>query len=132
MDKIRPNLYLGNYASAFDERQLRDNDVTAEVNVAYEISDPPIPPVSVRQVKIGLVDGPQNLPAMKELAVRTVMQLLENGEVVLVHCNAGMSRSVWVVCEVLARLEGGYATDRFYEIQHKRPFAIMGPLFHRS
>jgi protein-tyrosine phosphatase len=47
--------------------------------------------------KVGLFDGPGNHPATFFAAVVLLDALVKSGKKVLVHCGAGMSRSVMVV-----------------------------------
>lgn len=47
--------------------------------------------------KVGLLDGPGNHPATFFAAVVLLEALVKSGKRVLVHCHAGLSRSVMVV-----------------------------------
>lgn len=52
--------------------------------------------------KVGLFDGPGNHPATFFAAVALLEALAKSGKRVLVHCGAGMSRSVMVVAAWMA------------------------------
>lgn len=52
--------------------------------------------------KVGLLDGPGNHPATFFAAVVLLDSLIKSNKRVLVHCGAGMSRSVMVVAAWLA------------------------------
>lgn len=128
MNKIRDNLYVGSINSTSEE-QLREHGITAVLNIAYEVNDPPSDYTKMRQVKVGLGDAWDNNPYMKELAVSALKQMLYNKEVVLVHCMAGASRAIYVVCRVIADIEGKQVKDVYEEVRQLRPVALYGPLF---
>jgi len=52
--------------------------------------------------KVGLLDGPGNHPGIFFSAVVLLDSLVKSGKRVLVHCGAGMSRSVMVVAAWLS------------------------------
>ena len=130
MVKLRDNLYLGGYKDIGDGREMRALGVTAVLNVAYELDDPPMYPTEVRYAKVGLADSSENKDYMKALAVSTLVQMLTEGEVVFVHCAAGLSRSVYAAAMALALIENKDWHDTFDEIKKENPFALIGPLFH--
>ena len=128
MDKIREHLWVGNM-EAVEEENLRENGITAVLNVAYEINDPARDYKEVKQIKVGLGDAFDNSSVMKEIAVNTLKTLLYNGENVLVHCAVGASRSVFVVVKAIAQMEDKANHDVLDEVQKIRPIAMYGPLF---
>ena len=130
MKKIRDNIYIGGYKDVGDGREMRAMGITAVLNVAYELDDPAMYPTEVRYVKVGLSDSSENKDYMKALAVSTLVQMLQEGEIVLVHCAAGLSRSVYAAAMAMAVIDGKDWHDTFAEIQKEHPFALMGPLFH--
>jgi protein-tyrosine phosphatase len=130
MIKLADNLYVGGYYDARDERELRAQGISAVLNVGFELNDPIFDQKIIRQAKVGLMDGAENTPFMKDLAVNVAFSLMKAGEILLVHCNAGWSRSVFVCTMVLAEQTGKDYHDVYAEIQKKHPFALYGPLFH--
>ncbi len=129
MNKLRDNLYIGNARDGSFLLGLRDNKITAILNVAYEVNDPIYDPKEIRSVKIGLLDSGKNKPYIKDLAIAMLISLLKEGEIVLVHCGAGLSRSVFVTCFALQTLEKIEAYDIFQEIRNIKPFAQKGELW---
>lgn len=129
MTNLRSNLFLGSYADAEDIANLQANYVTAVLNVAFEINDPTYGPTEIRYIKVGLMDNNQNRQYMKDLAVSTLVDLMTKGEIVLVHCAAGLSRGVYVVAKALAQLENRDIHEVFLEIKHERPMSMESPLF---
>ncbi len=129
MIKFRDNIFISNYQDALDGEKLKAEDITAVVNVAFEIPDPTYDPLMFKYAKVGLMDNNQNTPFMKHLAINIVGLLLSNGEKVLVHCSAGQSRSVYVAVMVVSLLEGKDWLDVLAELQQIYPEAMKGPLF---
>lgn len=127
--KIRDNLFITDYQIPHEIDFIKENHITAVLNVAFEVNDPEYIPTAVRAVKIFLGDYGDNKPYMKEIAIDTLVKMLQNKEVVIVHCNAGMSRSVYVTCHTLARIEKKLPMDVFKEVITQHPFALVGPLW---
>lgn len=143
MVKFRPNIYIGGYRdvpSGFEgDRTAQEHGpanvllregITAVLNVAYEIDDDPLPPQVIRYVKVGIADNNLNQDYMKKLAVKTMKDMLDKDEVVLVHCAAGLSRSVYTAVMAVAEREDKDWHDIFDELKKIHPFAMVGPLFH--
>lgn len=145
MIKFRNNVYVGGYKdiptlNSEDglDRTAREHSPAAKLNsagintilnVAYELDDPPMYPVMMRYVKIGLMDNNDNPEYMKDLAVKTLEIMLDKGETVLVHCAAGLSRSVYVAVMAVANREKKEPHDVFDELQMNHAWAMYGPLF---
>lgn len=132
MNKLRDNLYVSSYRDVTNDQALRAQGITAVLNVAYELNDPEFDPKIVKGLKVGLMDSGENADFMKKMAVETAKNLINNGETLLVHCAAGLSRSVYVCTMTIAELEGKDWHDVFIEVQKIHPFALLGPLFHGS
>ncbi len=68
-----------------------------------------------------MMDGPQNSRDAFETAVGEVLARLDAGEVSLVHCLAGGSRSPAVAATALAIHTNSDLTTVFQQIQDRRP-----------
>lgn len=75
-------------------------EVTGALNVAFDLQ--PYSPFGGEYSKVGLVDGPGNLPGTLVAAVLMLEQLLERNNRVVVFCHMGVSRSPIVVATYLA------------------------------
>jgi hypothetical protein len=117
--KLRNNLWIGEWQSAANLDWLQANNVSAILNVAADLDDPRIGH-GVYSVKVGLVDGPGNPKWMVDLAVKTLILMLEKEPVTYAHCISGQSRSVHVVCRALAEIEGTSYKQVHAEIRGKR------------
>jgi len=110
-----------------DKEALESANITHIVAVGGEDHLAPQWPSRFRYLRIFLEDVPEaNLVAAFDVATAWIHNALENQGAVLVHCAAGISRSVTVVCAYLLRYHG----DRFQSaemavshVQKARPWA---------
>lgn len=132
MIKFRDNVYVGGMADVEGKAAadiINAEGITAILNVSYEMQDPPMYPSAIRQVKIGMSDNNENKQYMKDLAVYVMEKMMDEGEKVLVHCAAGLSRSVFVAVMAVANRENKEPHDVFDELQMEHAWAMYGPLF---
>ncbi len=129
MIKFRENIWIGDYKSVFDEDSLVRAGISAILNVSATINDPSCSPTAYRQVKVSLSDDSKNKDFMKEIAILSLMTMVSNGEKVLVHCSAGLSRSVFVAVMAVSISEDKDWHDILAELQKAAPTIMPGPLF---
>lgn len=132
LSKIRENLYIGSREDAENSKDLKEKGITSILNVAYELKRPAryvdIFP-DLTWVQVSLDDDFGNKPYMKELAVHSLKTMLYNKETVMIHCSAGMSRSVYILVKALADIESKDISLIFDEVQRLHFIATRGPLF---
>jgi len=92
---------------ADDSRGITQEKFEAALNVAVDLDicdkvDPEVRNFNVRRHKAGLLDGAGNHPFMLVAAVLMLEGLVSQQKRVLVHCQAGQSRSVMVVSAWMA------------------------------
>lgn len=109
MEKIGENLWLGGWSDAISKRGLKENAISAVLNVAEdqctsEVLSEAAPELLAMPMRfrVPLIDGPGNRPMSYLSACILLNHLLELYENVLVHCMAGMSRSPTIAATVLA------------------------------
>lgn len=129
MYQLRPTVFIGGHRHSSDLQLLLDNKITAVFNGAYDIDDPLYPPDTIRYIKVGLMDNSNNSDYMKELAVVILERMILEKEVVLVHCAAGLSHSVYIACQAVANLEKKHPDDILNELKRIHPFAMRGGLW---
>lgn len=104
--KVTPQIFIGN---ADDARKAIHSDFDATLNLAIDLDiKDNLDEIVVRRLKrhkIGLIDGPGNPPLRMVAALLLLHTIVESGVTVLVHCQAGMSRSV-MVCAAYLDLVG--------------------------
>ena len=100
--EITPQIFIGN---AEDARRAINSDFDSTLNLAIDLDiQDNLDEVVIRRLKrhkVGLVDGPGNPPLRMVAALLLLHTIVESGITVLVHCQAGMSRSVMVVAAYL-------------------------------
>lgn len=102
MNRIIKGLYISDFIDANNPELLKEHGITAIVNVAIEMHDNVM--VKMKQFKVGMFDAEGNSLDMYVLAGQLVLDLLRQGETVLVHCWAGKSRSYAVATVALGAL----------------------------
>lgn len=105
MIQIEPHLlWLGHAGDCRDMAKVLDAGIDAVVQLAAE--EPPAQFTrEIIVLRIPLLDGADNSPAVLRLAVNSVEQLLASNVRTLLCCSAGMSRSPAIAACALARVE---------------------------
>jgi hypothetical protein len=121
ISKITPQISIGN---AEDARQAINSDFDSTLNLAIDLDiQDNLDEVVVRRLKrhkVGLVDGPGNPPLRMVAALLLLHTIVESGVTVLVHCQAGMSRSVMVVAAYLDMVGASSLDDALAKIMPLR------------
>ena len=115
--KIRDNLFLGGIKDLV-ERDLKELGITCILNVASEIND------KIKGFileKEGFGDNWQDAKRFAPAAADLLIDLLQEGKVVFVHCAVGKSRSPHVIALALAKMLDKNYYEVFNEIRELRP-----------
>ena len=89
--------------------------------MADSLNDPIYESGKCRTVKVWLTDDSKNPQAWIDLAVTVLEHLIAAGEVVLIHCQAGQSRSPHILALYLSKAENKPYDEIYAEIQRLRP-----------
>ena len=98
MYRITDNILIGGLFNANSKDFIQDNCITAVLNVCYQKSTP-----IVLHAWMPLHDNAKLTANDLKAAVETLRNWINSGNVVLVHCFAGVSRSTIVVATYLAQ-----------------------------
>jgi len=114
---------------AEDAKTITTEKFDATVNVAVDLNicdvvDPEIRNYFVKRHKVGLVDGAGNDPLTFMAAVLLLHSLVKNGRRVLLHCQAGTSRSVMVGATYIAVLGYTSLDDALEQIMSMRKVGV--------
>jgi hypothetical protein len=105
VNPIQPyRLWVGHAGDGRDFGEIFRRGIKAVVQLAIE--EPPLqPPRELVYLRLPLLDGSGNDPALLRLAVDCVTSLLQRGTPTLVCCGGGMSRSPAIVAAALSAIE---------------------------
>jgi protein-tyrosine phosphatase len=128
--EVYPGLYLGNAAFASDADLLTGLGITHIVNCAKEVPDYFKGDFNFEYLHLMLDDIPnENITRFFELSRKFIKESLDNRKIVLVHCWAGISRSVTVVIYYLVKTLGISVKDALEMVRKCRPVANPNPGF---
>jgi atypical dual specificity phosphatase len=138
--EVGDDLLMGAYPQdADDVAALSEAGVTAVFNlvqdVEYELEGgrdacaTALANAGIREKRVEVVDYGNLLPGHIEMATRTVLAWLDDGERVYVHCRAGMQRSATVAAAIIALHEGVEPVEALDRVRERNPRA--NPLSHQ-
>lgn len=122
--EIRDHLYLGSARAVSDEALLRERGITHIVNATVEL--PNELERNFTYLRLDLDDDQKvNIMDAIETCYNFIEECRNEGGKVLVHCQAGISRSAAVVIAYLMKEEGMSLRDAFFYVKSKR--SQIGP-----
>jgi len=128
MSQILPFLYLGNERDAGNLQTLKDLNITYILNVTSHLR-PHFESHGIQYKTIPVTDsGHQNLRKYFEDAIEYIDEARKNGANILIHCQAGVSRSATVTIAYLLKHSTLTMTDAYRYVKQKR--AIISPNFN--
>ncbi|KAK7493217.1 hypothetical protein BaRGS_00015554 [Batillaria attramentaria] len=118
--EILPGLIMGSQDVAHNMELLDKFKVTHILNVASHVEN--IYPEKFTYLSMDLRDLP-DFPISKAFpeAIEFIDKAIKSGGCVLVHCNAGISRSATIVLAYLMKAKGLSLNDAFTYLRSKRP-----------
>ena len=123
IDEILPRLYLSGDAVATDRKLLESKSITHIINLASNVENKF--EKNIKYKKIHIYDRPTENIAEYFRSTYEFIELALNGSeknAVLVHCNAGVSRSAAIVIAYLMQKKFfSYYQDAFNFVKTKRP-----------
>ncbi|XP_077585285.1 dual specificity protein phosphatase 19-like [Stigmatopora nigra] len=118
---VRPYLLLGSQDAAHDMDTLQRYQVTHVLNVAYGVANPFPERLIYKSVQILDLPDADVTCHVEECGAFIERAREEQNGVVLVHCNAGVSRSSSVVMAYLMWREGLPFEEAFHQVKRARP-----------
>jgi protein-tyrosine phosphatase len=128
LDQITDRIFIGSYWAATALDYGNKNSITHVLNCT-PTAHQGLKHLTVNQINIH--DG-QEIPAETVwFAIRTISEALHSGGKILVHCQAGISRSVGIVCGFL--MYNGFSWNEALNfVQSSRPIAYPHPKIELS
>ena len=130
VNKVLDGIWISGYEAPRTESFLRENKISAVLNMAIEINDPKT--AGVNLFKVGIHDGVLTNVGCFEKAAEIINEARTNNENILVHCAAGISRSVTAVISYLMLYEKMGYGESIKKIREGRPQASPHHLLVRS
>lgn len=128
---VRPFVLLGSQDAAHDEETLQRLKVTHVLNVAYGVSN--LLPDQLVYKTLQILDLPDtDITSYLEECSGFIELARQQDGVVLVHCNAGVSRSSSVVVGYLMLREGLTFDDAYSQVKLARPSTRPNPGFYQQ
>ncbi|XP_017769908.1 PREDICTED: dual specificity protein phosphatase 10-like [Nicrophorus vespilloides] len=133
VSQILPYLYLGNARDASDLQLLKSLDITHVLNVSSRRSENEGCDGIIWKRFSVFDDADQDLTQYFDESFEFIEEAKEMGQRVLVHCQAGVSRSPTIIIAYLMIRNGTRMTDAFAFVKNLRPivcpnFSFMGQL----
>ncbi|KAM5321645.1 dual specificity protein phosphatase 22 isoform 1-T1 [Glossophaga mutica] len=130
MNKILPGLYIGNFKDARDAEMLSKNKVTHILSV-HDSARPMLE--GVKYLCIPAADSPsQNLTRHFKESIKFIHECRLRGEGCLVHCLAGVSRSVTLVTAYIMTVTDFGWEDALHTVRAGRSCANPNLGFQRQ
>jgi predicted protein tyrosine phosphatase len=128
MNKITDQIYVGSYAAAEMLSYRNSEGITHILNCTPDAHED-LTDFDVRQINIH--DGFAIPPDSIRFAIESIAEAVHSGGKILVHCHAGVSRSVSLICAYL--MYSGFSWDEALQfVRERRPQAFPHPMIARS
>ncbi|XP_072246426.1 dual specificity protein phosphatase 19-like [Leuresthes tenuis] len=128
---VRPFLLLASQDAAQDIDTLQRYKVSHVLNVAYGVTN--LFPDQMVYKTLQILDLPDTeITSYLEECSSFIDQAREQDGVVLVHCNAGVSRSSSIVIGYLMLREGLLFDDAYSQVKLRRPSIRPNPGFYQQ
>lgn len=125
------DVYIGDIEDAGDHDAILDAGISTVVKLTNREPEEGYPK-EVEVFRLPMMDGPRNEKETFNRAVKTVEELLRDGESVLVHCAAGKSRSVTVTAAALSVVEGNSFEESLEAVRRCRDINAHPALIERG
>lgn len=135
MQEILPSVYLGPYGSAKDRTELTNKGITHVLIVRSTLErrlDPKFPTELKYQI-VEVPEGPtENLILYFPECNACIHQAIQEGGKILVHCNAGLSRSAAVVVAFVMESMRMPFTEAIQHVQSRRCCIHISEALHNQ
>ncbi len=130
IDHVVDNIYIGNFKSAQNIKQLQENEITHIINCAYFL--PEVHKNNFDYLTLDLEDKiKQDILPSIDIAMKFIKNVTENNpkSKIFIHCVKGKSRSASVVVAYLMLTRNIDYDEAYNILKDKRPIAQPNPGF---
>jgi protein-tyrosine phosphatase len=126
MSKINNNIWIGNYVNSADETFLKRHSITHILNCAHDFDKLPgnLDKDTYTYFRVPMIEKSfpsHRIEAWLRKGAAKLNQWVKEGHIVLVHCYAGISRSVSVTIAYLILYKGYTFKNAFKLVKEHRP-----------
>lgn len=126
MDWITEAIAIGNRIEAHDPAHREQTGICSLISLDGSMTDDRVLAVGYSDWScISMVDGPGNDLVLFRKIVQALIDMVDGSPPVLVHCQAGRSRSVTVVAGYLVKTRGWSVQAAYEYIANKRETAVQ-------
>lgn len=121
--KVSDFLYLGSDCAGMDDRKLAAHKITHIINATSKQPNYFEARENIKYMRLGLRDVPsESIQRHLRPAFAFIEEAKESGGACLVHCKAGVSRSVTIVLAYLISIEGLSLAEGLMKVRKTRPW----------
>lgn len=132
IDEVTENLSISDIYAAKNAKLLAEHGITHILSLLSFATIEPVPS-GVRNLKLDILDyEDENILDEFKITNRFIDEALEKEGKVLIHCQAGISRSSTVLCAYLMKSLGLSREDAFAKISAVRSIVRPNPGFWRQ
>lgn len=131
ISEVLPGIFIGNRDVLQDRGLLREKRIKAVLNMALEVNACP-EVYGIDAFKIGIDDGVLARVGVFEKAAEVIHRAKQQDKPILVHCQAGRSRSATAVIAYLMLYDGLGYWRALSVVRYHRPEANPHPLLVRT
>lgn len=127
MDQIRPWLFIGKYRETLDYHFLRSHGITAMLLLAELVEHD-----AITSLYLAVEDG-ESIPVdMLQKGIDFITEKKEQGDVILIACGAGISRSAAYAIAALKAFEDKALVEAFRVVKEAHPESMPHPALWES
>lgn len=119
MNQIRPWLFIGKYRETVDYRLLKARNISAMLLLAELVEHE-----GIHSCYLAVEDGEPILVNKLKKGVEFVVTQKQQGDVILIACGAGISRSTAFAIAALKEIEGLTLLEAFHQVKQAHPEAM--------
>ena len=106
LKQLRENIYIGDKDAWENLEELKKLEIKSVIVVADNLPlSQNVTSQEPRIFKMGLRLDRKNPPYIKDLICHTALQMVNNGETILIQSNTGLERAAFVACRIICEIE---------------------------
>lgn len=109
LKQLRENIWIGDEHAFKNIAQLKELQIPGINSVLIVADDLPNysndANVEPRFFKMGLRSNRMNPPHIKDIVCHTALQMVNNGEIILIQSKTGLERAAFVACRIICEIE---------------------------